>query len=211
MHIRHSTPNDIPRIMEIYRTARSFMAAHDNPNQWGATNWPPEELIRQDIADGNSYVCVESPGFENSSPGTENSSPGSENSSTGTENSSTGTESIRNQNDPACPEEDIIATFFYTSGYRCEPTYNEIIDGKWIGNDTYGVVHRIASSGTVRGAGAFCLDWAFRKCKHLRIDTHPDNYVMQNLLKKLGFQQCGTIYVIEDNDPRLAYEKTDTE
>jgi hypothetical protein len=31
---------------------------------------------------------------------------------------------------------------------------------------------------------------------------------MQNLLRKLGFVHCGTIYVQEDNDPRLAYEKT---
>ena len=32
---------------------------------------------------------------------------------------------------------------------------------------------------------------------------------MQNMLKKLGFVHCGTIYVQEDNDPRLAYEKSD--
>jgi hypothetical protein len=31
---------------------------------------------------------------------------------------------------------------------------------------------------------------------------------MQNLLRKLGFIHCGTIYVEEDNDPRLAFEKT---
>ena len=30
---------------------------------------------------------------------------------------------------------------------------------------------------------------------------------MQNLLTKLGFERCGTIYVVEDNDPRFAYEK----
>ena len=30
---------------------------------------------------------------------------------------------------------------------------------------------------------------------------------MQNLLKKLGFVHCGTIYVEEDDYPRLAFEK----
>jgi len=30
---------------------------------------------------------------------------------------------------------------------------------------------------------------------------------MQNLLKKLGFNHCGTIYVEEDNYLRLAFEK----
>ncbi len=30
-----------------------------------------------------------------------------------------------------------------------------------------------------------------------------DNVVMQNLLKKLGFTRCGTIYVEEDDYPRI--------
>jgi len=30
---------------------------------------------------------------------------------------------------------------------------------------------------------------------------------MQNLLVKLGFTRCGTIYVVEDDYPRFAYEK----
>ena len=69
------------------------------------------------------------------------------------------------------------------------------------------MVHRIASDGTVRGTGQFCLEWAFAQCGHLRIDTHADNVVMQNLLRKLGFVHCGTIYVYEDRFPRLAFEK----
>ena len=62
MEIRKSVLQDLPRIMEIYAHARSFMAQHGNPKQWGATNWPPEALIRQDIADSNSYVCVNDAG-----------------------------------------------------------------------------------------------------------------------------------------------------
>lgn len=31
--------------------------------------------------------------------------------------------------------------------------------------------------------------------------------VMQNLLTKLGFEKRGIIHVIEDDDPRYAYEK----
>ena len=56
MNIRNSTPDDFPRIMEIYSYARAFMADHGNPNQWGPTQWPPEDLIRQDIRDGTIYV-----------------------------------------------------------------------------------------------------------------------------------------------------------
>lgn len=101
----------------------------------------------------------------------------------------------------------VIGVFFFDQGRDVEPTYAAIVDGAWLGDDTYGVVHRIAADGTVRGTGAFCLEWAYAQCGHLRIDTHSDNVVMQNLLRKLGFVHCGTIFVHEDNDPRLAFEK----
>ena len=57
MNIRHAAANDLPRIMEIYAYARAYMAANGNPDQWGGTNWPPEELIRSDISREKSYVC----------------------------------------------------------------------------------------------------------------------------------------------------------
>ena len=59
MNIRKSTEKDLPRMMEIFAHAREFMAAHGNPLQWGELCWPPEALVRQDIASGNSYVCEE--------------------------------------------------------------------------------------------------------------------------------------------------------
>ena len=166
MKIRKSVMQDLDRIMDIYAQARAFMAQHGNPKQWGATGWPPEALIRQDITEGNSYVCLNDAGR-------------------------------------------IIGTFFYTDGPDIEPTYREITDGAWLDGDPYGVVHRIASDGSEKGTGMFCLDWAYAQCGHLRIDTHGDNAVMQNLLKKAGFIRCGTIYVVEDCDPRLAYEKSE--
>lgn len=72
----------------------------------------------------------------------------------------------------------------------------------------YGVIHRIAGDGSEKGIGTFCLRWAIGECGHLRIDTHGDNIVMQKLAQKLGFVHCGTIFVEEDDFPRLAYEKT---
>jgi len=62
MKIRRSSGRDLDRIMEIYGLARRYMAEHGNPDQWGPTNWPPEELIRRDIRDGDSYVCVNEEG-----------------------------------------------------------------------------------------------------------------------------------------------------
>lgn len=104
-------------------------------------------------------------------------------------------------------EEKIVGTFFYTYGKEAEPTYQHIEQGEWLDNGAYGVVHRIAGDGSVKGIGTFCLNWAYRQRGHLRIDTHGDNKVMQNLLVKLGFQYRGIIYVEEDHNPRLAYEK----
>lgn len=163
MEIRHATEEDIAQMMEIYKYARDFMAEHGNPNQWGPTNWPPEELIRSDIAAGNSYVCT-------------------------------------------CDDR-IVCTFFFDQGKEIEPTYHIIEDGVWLDDSPYGVIHRIAGDGTVKGIGSFCINWAFEQCGHLRMDTHGDNRVMQKLLEKNGFVQCGIIHVTEDDYPRLAYEK----
>ena len=69
------------------------------------------------------------------------------------------------------------------------------------------MIHRLASNGISKGVGKFCLNWAFEQSKHLRIDTHPDNKIMQKLFKNLGFEKCGIIYVAKDNFPRYAYEK----
>ena len=101
----------------------------------------------------------------------------------------------------------VVGVFFFDFGADIEPTYAQIDDGTWLDPSPYGVVHRIASDGTVPGTGQFCLEWAFAQCGHLRIDTHADNVVMQNLLRKMGFAHCGTIYVYEDRFPRLAFEK----
>ena len=151
-------------MMEIYACARTFMAEHGNPNQWGPTNWPPEELIRRDVREGRSYVCL---------------------------------------NDG----KKVIGTFFFVQGRDIEPTYRDITDGAWLDGSPYGVVHRIAGDGSEKGIGTFCIRWAFEQCGHLRMDTHGDNIVMQRLLEKLGFVRCGTVYVEEDDFPRLAYEK----
>ena len=57
MNIRHATEDDFTRIMEIYACARKYMAANGNPNQWGPTNWPPQDLIHDDISRKHLYVC----------------------------------------------------------------------------------------------------------------------------------------------------------
>lgn len=161
--IRHAKAEDFDTIMAIYAHARDFMASTGNPKQWGATGWPPDDLIRQDIHQQRSYVCTD--------------------------------------------DGRVAAVFYFYHGHDIDPTYRHIEEGSWLGNEEYGVVHRLASDGTIKGAGDICLQWAYRQCGHLRADTHPDNKVMQNVLTRNGFRYCGIIHVEEDNDPRLAYEK----
>ncbi len=102
----------------------------------------------------------------------------------------------------------VVGTFVYIYGDDIDPTYRVIHGGAWQDPSAYGAVHRLASIGTVPGVGAFCLDWAFAQSRHLRVDTHGDNKVMQRLLERLGFEYRGIIYVEEDDEPRLAYEKS---
>lgn len=89
-----------------------------------------------------------------------------------------------------------------------DPTYAYIEDGKWLDTSPYGVIHRVASNGTVGGVLKRCVEFCRTKSSHLRIDTHADNHVMQKLVSAAGFTRCGIIYV-EDGSPRIAYEWLD--
>lgn len=104
-----------------------------------------------------------------------------------------------------CVENGVIeGVFSYFRGP--DPTYRRIEGGRWLNEAPYGVVHRLASRGQVRGIADFCLDWSFAQCQNLRIDTHRDNRIMQHILDKNGFVSCGTIYVA-DGSERIAYQK----
>jgi len=98
---------------------------------------------------------------------------------------------------------EIIAVFYFN--IEEDPTYYRI-DGQWISNAQYGVVHRIARGRNGAGAGAFCLNWCFGRHSNIRIDTHKDNAPMRALLGKLGFEYCGIIW-IASGDERLAFQK----
>ena len=111
-------------------------------------------------------------------------------------------------------DSEIIGTFALICGG--EPTYDKIIDGKWLtgdGKDHYFAIHRVAISVKSRGKGIstaiidYCTDKARNSGKEsLRIDTHSGNVVMRKMLEKHGFVHCGTIY-LENGDPRDAYHK----
>ena len=102
-----------------------------------------------------------------------------------------------------CEEGAICAAFVFYMGP--EPAY-DALDGAWLCTGPYGVVHRLCSPGRVRGAATECLRFCIGRCESLRIDTHENNAPMRSLLRKLGFVQCGTVY-LADGSPRLAFER----
>ena len=58
MEIRKAALADFDTVTQLYADARRFMSAQGNPDQWG-DHYPPVELLREDIAKGNLYLCVE--------------------------------------------------------------------------------------------------------------------------------------------------------
>ena len=99
----------------------------------------------------------------------------------------------------------LLAVFFFST--EPDPTYTKI-NGAWLNNEKYGVIHRIARKKNAKGMGAFCLKWCFGQIQNIRIDTHEANIPMRKLLKNLGFSHCGTIW-LENGDERMAFHRVE--
>lgn len=56
MKIRQALHGDLPRILKLYKDARTFMSKTGNPTQWG-NSYPPESIIKSDINSHCCYVC----------------------------------------------------------------------------------------------------------------------------------------------------------
>jgi GNAT superfamily N-acetyltransferase len=95
--------------------------------------------------------------------------------------------------------------------YNYEPEYEKII-GKWITNNDFFVVHRIAIE--EKYLGKSLSQEILKKIEKLaveknilsiKVDTNFDNYAMIKIFDKLGFKYCGEVYF--RGNPRRAYEK----
>ena len=98
------------------------------------------------------------------------------------------------------------AVAYFTMVDGPDPTYNLITKGSWLNDNSYGVLHRIASNGEVKGVFKEILLYASEHYSNIRIDTHHDNKIMQRLLEKNGFVYCGIIF-LTNGSPRLAYQR----
>lgn len=87
------------------------------------------------------------------------------------------------------------------------------IDGKWLFDGKYGVIHRIAVHPDFKSQNVAknLLNFFENKLINLgynsiRVDTHKDNKSMLRFIEKNGFQKCGIVY-IRKTDERIAFEK----
>lgn len=105
---------------------------------------------------------------------------------------------------------------FFAMIFGIDQSYNDIRDGKWINNEPYVTIHKIASKYYKKGIASFILNYIINKAKensiyNIRIDTHCDNISMNSFLIKNDFIKCGIIsYTCDFNDlstHRLAYIK----
>lgn len=101
----------------------------------------------------------------------------------------------------------VFGTFYFKVAK--DENYATIYNGKWLNDESYGVVHRLASNGKQKGIADFCLQWCFEQCANIRVDTHKDNAVMQNVLRRSGYVECGIIYVSNGTE-RVAFQKSNT-
>ncbi|GAB3529679.1 GNAT family N-acetyltransferase [Pontibacter brevis] len=92
-----------------------------------------------------------------------------------------------------------------------EPEYAKI-EGKWLTNDDFVVVHRIAVSEKHLGKGLAKKIFEFieayalsQNIYSIKADTNFDNIAMMKTFEKMGYVYCGEVYF--KGSPRKAYEK----
>lgn len=61
LKVRASRAEDLPTMLAAYSTARSYMRAHGNSQQW-IGGYPSEALLREDMNAGRSYVVTAADG-----------------------------------------------------------------------------------------------------------------------------------------------------
>ena len=95
--------------------------------------------------------------------------------------------------------------------FNNEPAY-EKIDGKWLTESDFLVVHRVAISEEYIGKGLAQKIFSYieevakeNKIPSIKVDTNFDNLAMLKILEKLNYQYCGEVFL--RSGVRKAFEK----
>lgn len=108
-------------------------------------------------------------------------------------------------------EEDGAILLYAAVIFGKEAAYEEI-EGKWLTNDDYVVLHRVAASPLAKGKGTATKLFHLvedvakeNKVFSIKVDTNFDNIAMLKILEKLGYTYCGEVYF--RGGARKAFEK----
>lgn len=101
--------------------------------------------------------------------------------------------------------------------FQEEECYKNITQGKWLNDNKYAVIHRIAvRKGYYHmGVAHHLLDEAEdyvikENVFDIKVDTHENNIIMQHLLESMRYSYTGVIYLLRETvleKKRLAYQK----
>ncbi|AYO57745.1 GNAT family N-acetyltransferase [Chryseobacterium sp. 6424] len=95
--------------------------------------------------------------------------------------------------------------------HETEPAY-ENIEGKWLSDDDYMVVHRVAVADEFAGQGLASLIFdeiekqvQQQQIPSIKVDTNYDNAAMLRIFEKRDYQYCGEVYF--RGSARKAFQK----
>lgn len=118
---------------------------------------------------------------------------------------------VLDQSMDGCSTDDLPPIAYGAVVFDGEPAYMQI-EGQWLTEMPYVVVHRLAVADKEQGQGIaaeFMLRVGALACERgigsFRVDTNFDNAPMLHLLEKQGFVYCGRIHY--QSGERLAFEK----
>lgn len=108
-------------------------------------------------------------------------------------------------------ENDLIVAYVAII-FDIEPSYNNIV-GKWLTNDKYLVVHRVATANAAKGKGVATQLFQLleniateQNVYSIKVDTNFDNLPMLKILEKLNYTYCGEVFY-NGTSQRKAFEK----
>ena len=206
MIIRPAEEKDFKDIDHIYEISRYYMRVCGNNEQW-ANNYPKADIIENDIAQKKLYVCERGPLVFQESMLTEPVNGYEVEGGSG--NAHAAVDAVRDFAAAHQKEINIFGVFYFAP--ETESAY-EHIDGSWLNDEPYAVIHRMGTEKRRRGTGKFCMEWAIKKAEELglgggiRVDTHEKNTAMRGLLTHMGFSECGIITYPEYGE-RIAYQR----
>lgn len=95
--------------------------------------------------------------------------------------------------------------------FNGEPAYSTL-RGKWLNEEPYVVIHRMAVDNRVKGKGLAQKVFSLVETmaleagvENVRVDTDESNHIMRHIIEKSGYTYCGLITFA--NSDKIAFQK----